>query len=80
VMEESRVKTAEVLRIIDAHLKTREYLAGNTFTMGDIPLGCGIWRWMALPIERPALPNVQRWFDTLAQRPAFKKVVMLPLT
>jgi glutathione S-transferase len=79
-LEESRLKTAEVLGILDAHLKTREYLAGDAFTMGEIPLGCGIWRWMALPIERPALPNVQRWFDTLARRPAYKKTVMLPLS
>jgi len=80
VVEESRLKTAEVLRIVDAHLETREHLSGNSFTMGDIPLGCGIWRWMGLPIERPPLPNVQRWFDALSRRPAYKKAVMLPLT
>ena len=78
--EESRLKTAAVLRVVDAHLQTREYLAGNTFTMGDIPLGCGIWRWMQLSIERPVLPNVQRWFETLSRRPAYKKAVMLPLS
>jgi glutathione S-transferase len=48
--------------------------------MGDIPVGCGVWRWMALPIERPPLPNLQRWFDALAQRPAFATTVMTPLT
>jgi glutathione S-transferase len=48
--------------------------------MGDIPMGCAVWRWMALPIERPALPNLQRWFERLAQRPAYKAVVMLPVT
>ena len=48
--------------------------------MGDIPIGCGIWRWMGLPIERTELPNLQRWFDNLSSRPAYKKVVMLPLT
>jgi glutathione S-transferase len=78
--EESRLKTAEVLRILDAHLQTHEHLSGNTFTMGDIPLGCAVWRWMALPIERPPLPNVQRWFDLLSRRPAYRKVVQLPLT
>jgi glutathione S-transferase len=35
---------------------------------------------MALPIERPALPNVERWFKALTERPAYKKTVMLPLT
>jgi glutathione S-transferase len=79
-LEQSRSKTAEVLRVVDAHLRTHEYLAGDAFTMGDIALGCGIWRWMALPIDRPPLPNVQRWFDSLALRPAYKMVVMLPLS
>ena len=79
-LEESRLKTAEVLRIVEGHLKGCAYLAGDALTMGDIALGCGIWRWMALPIERPALPEVQRWFDSLARRPAYKKIVMLPLS
>ena len=79
-IENSRLKTAEVLRIVDAHLASRPYLAGDAFTLGDIPLGCGIWRWMALPIERPELPNLQRWFEALTQRPAYKKIVMLPLS
>ena len=79
-LEESRLKTAEALRIADAHLNTYPYLAGDNFTMGDIALGCGIWRWMALPIERPALTSVQRWFDSLARRPAYKKIVMQSLS
>lgn len=79
-MEESRLATIEVLKRLEAHLTGRRYIAGDTFTMGDIPLGCGIWRWFALPIERPALPNVQRWFDTLSERPAYRKVVRTPLT
>jgi glutathione S-transferase len=79
-MEESRMKTIEVLGYLDAHLKNRTYIVGDTLTIGDIPLGCSIWRWMGLPIERAELPNVQRWFDTLSNRPAYKKVVMLPLT
>ena len=79
-IEESRLKTVEVLGVVESRLKSTAYLAGDTFTMGDIALGCGIWRWMALPIERPALPNVQRWFESLTRRPAYQKVVMLPLT
>jgi len=79
-MEESRLKTGEVLAYLDAHLKNRMYVAGDELTMGDIPMGCAIWRWMALPIERPVLSNLQRWFDTLRERPAYKGVVMLPVT
>ena len=79
-LEDSRVKTAEVLEILDNQLASNAFVAGDDLTVGDIPLGCAIWRWMALPIERPARPHVQRWFDALAQRPAYKAVVMRPLT
>jgi glutathione S-transferase len=78
-IESSRLKTAEALGIVDAHLESRPFLAGDALTMGDIPLGCSVWRWMALPIQRPALPHVQRWFDALTARPAYGKIVMLPL-
>ena len=80
VLEESRLKTAEVLGILDSHLISRAYVAGDALTIGDIPLGCAIWRWMGMPIERPELRNVQRWFDSLALRPAYKTIVMVPLS
>jgi glutathione S-transferase len=79
VIEADRLETVEVLQILDAQLAATEFVGGNTFTMGDIAVGCAAWRWMALPIERPALPNLQRWFDSLATRPAYRRVVMLPL-
>jgi glutathione S-transferase len=79
-IEESRLKTGEILEYLNTHLKNRMYIAGEDITIGDIPMGCAIWRWMALPIERPVLANLQRWFDTLRERPAYKSVVMLPVT
>jgi glutathione S-transferase len=79
-MDDSRNATAEILGYLDAHLKHRDYIAGDDLTMGDIPLGCSIWRWFGLQIERPELPALQRWFDLLRQRPAYQNVVMLPLT
>ena len=71
---------AETLAIVDAHLASQMFLAGDRFTMGDIALGCGIWRWMNLPIERSNMVNVARWFEALTQRPAYRKIVMHPLT
>jgi len=48
--------------------------------MGDIPMGCAIWRWLSVPVERPSLPNIQQWFGNLRQRPAYQNVVMLPIS
>jgi len=79
-VQESQLATAEILSYLDTYLKNRLYIGGENLTMGDIPMGCAIWRWMQLPIERPLMSNLQRWFDTLRDRPAYKNVVMLPLT
>jgi glutathione S-transferase len=79
-IEEGRLKSAELLAVPEALLARRKYVIGDTFTMGDIPLGCEVQRWMRVPIERPAFPNVEAWFERLRERPAFRKCVDLPLT
>lgn len=79
-MEDSRLKSAELLGYLDAHLKHRTYIAGDDLTMGDFPMGCAIWRWYGLQIDRPDLPSLRRWFDNLRQRPDYESTVMLPLT
>jgi glutathione S-transferase len=65
---------------LDQKLEGRHYVAGNHFTMGDIPVGCFIHRWYALDIERPELRNVKAWYERLKARPAYVKYVMPPLT
>jgi glutathione S-transferase len=79
-IEEQRVAALATMRILDRHLIGHDYVGGATFTVGDIATGCAAWRWFALPIEREALPSLQAWFDRLAGRPAFRKLVMTPLT
>lgn len=79
-MENSRLRTGEVLGYLDDQLRHRHYVAGADFSMGDIPVGCAVWRWYQLPVERPALPHLERWFELLCKRPGFQKVVALPLT
>jgi glutathione S-transferase len=79
LVEAARRETLDAMHILDAQLEGRAFVGGERFTMGDIALGCAVWRWMTLPIERDELPQVQRWFDALSKREAYRKVVMLPL-
>lgn len=65
---------------LDEKLAGKLYVAGQHFTMGDIPVGCFVHRWYALPIERPDLKNVKAWYERLKTRPAYVKHVMPPLT
>ena len=79
-IETGAKRSAELLQIPDKILENRPFLAGDSFTMGDIPLGCEVQRWMRVPIERPRFPNVEAWFERLRARPAFLAFVDVPLT
>ena len=74
------VDAAKEWAILDKHLENNAYLLGDELTMGDVPLGCAAYRWHSMDIERPELPNLKRWWDSLVARDAYKKHVMLPLT
>jgi len=79
-VEDNRKKLAGYLEMADTHLKNHEYLAGARFTMGDIPLAVLSHRWFSLPIERPAMPDYERWFHTVSERPGFKQHCAAALT
>jgi len=79
-IEAGRQSSAKAWTILDAVLGKRPYVAGERFTMGDIPLGALCYRWFALPIERPNLPWLKAWYERLATRPAYQKNVMVTMT
>jgi glutathione S-transferase len=79
-IEDGRKKSAELLGTLDSALNGRSYVGGNAFTVGDIPIGCHVQLWMRLPIERPNHPALEAWFARLLERPAYRKVVDIPLT
>ena len=57
----------------------KKYICGDSFTMGDIPLGFAIYRWYALDIERPEWKNISNWYDRLCERSAYQEHIMIPL-
>ena len=65
--------------ILERYLGEAAYLAGDELSVGDIPLGIHAYRWYQFDIERKTLPNVERWYDALCQRPAFQTHVMVGL-
>ncbi|WP_213958544.1 MULTISPECIES: glutathione S-transferase [unclassified Variovorax] len=74
--------TEPLFAILDAHLATRRFMLGESFTMADIPLGCEAHRWFGLPpteYTRPAWPHVERWFGELRSRSGSRGVLDLAL-
>jgi glutathione S-transferase len=75
-IEASKIKTIAAMKIVDAHLANSAFVAGDTLSMGDIPVALMAYRFRRLVPERPALDHVERWFAAIEQRPAFKQHVL----
>lgn len=81
---DDRAIGAAVLRLnksfqhFDSCLDERNHIVGDGLTMGDIPVGATLYRYFALEMDRPKLPNVERMYDTLLERPAYREHVAVP--
>jgi glutathione S-transferase len=65
IIEDFTRKTERWLAILESHLQQHGYMAGDQFTMADIPILCEIHRWWALPQPRPSYPAIERWYAPL---------------
>ena len=72
---------AVVWRIPDALLATRRYIEGDQFSIADIALGAFARRWFGVEgVTKPKLPNLDRWFALISERPGFQKFIAPPMT
>lgn len=71
-------RSAILFRLLDRHLEGRRFIAGDSFTMGDIPAGAQLYRYYELEIDRPELLNVEAWYMRLQEREAYRTHVMVP--
>jgi glutathione S-transferase len=72
-IDAGKAKTTDAATILDAQLAKTKFLAGDAFSYGDIPVGVMVRRYVELVPERPAMPNLDRWFAELTARPPFKE-------
>ncbi len=73
-------RTINAAKIMDAQLGKTKFMASDEFSYGDIPVGIMIYRYMQLIPERPATPNLDRWYAAISSRPAFKEqIAVVPL-
>jgi glutathione S-transferase len=77
----SIAESIAVAKIFDAHLGRSRYVAGDAFSMGDIPFGIRVYRFRNLVPNAPPLPNIDRWYALIEKRPAYHEHVgSIPLT
>jgi glutathione S-transferase len=75
-INEAKDKTTATMKILDAQLGKAAFVAGDTFSMGDIPVALTAYRYRRLVPDRSGLDNLERWYGGIEQRPAFKEHVL----
>ncbi|XWN31445.1 MAG: glutathione S-transferase family protein [Devosia sp.] len=63
------------LQMVDGHLKDRPFLALGRLTLADIASAPVLKRCIDFPIDRPPLPELERWMAAIAERPAFQVAI-----
>ena len=72
---------AVVWRVIESQLATRRFIEDDQFTIADIAIGAYARRWLGVEgVSKPKLPNLERWFDEIAQRPGFVRFIAPPMS
>ncbi len=71
-------ETARLYDVLNTQLGRSRYIADNTLTIADI----ATWPWIALAArarqDLNRYPQLKRWHDELAERPAFQKGRQIP--
>jgi glutathione S-transferase len=77
----SQDKTTAAMKMLDTQLGKTPFVAGPVFSYGDIPVGVMCYRYRQLVPGRPTMPNLDRWYETIAKRKPFQDHVgSIPLT
>jgi glutathione S-transferase len=71
-------RSVALFRLLEDHLRTRAFVAGDELTMGDIPAGAQLYRFFSLEIDRPSLPRLEEWYKRLKEREPYRTHVMVP--
>jgi glutathione S-transferase len=76
-LDAAEAECARLFTILDAQVgKTGAFAEGAHLTIADCALGMAVHRWLGLPLRRPDLPHIQRYYAELGTRPAFQKTVL----
>ncbi|GLA37468.1 hypothetical protein AnigIFM63309_004407 [Aspergillus niger] len=66
-----------ILDIAEAQLTRQKFLAGDVFTLADVQFGHLLFRYFSIDIERKERPGLQRYYEALKERPAYREHVMV---
>ncbi|WP_366552523.1 glutathione S-transferase family protein [Aquibaculum sediminis] len=71
-------ETRRLYGVLDKRLGEAEWLAGNSYSMADIATFPWAGRHEWQQVDLADFPNVKRWFDAMAARPAVQRGRVVP--
>jgi glutathione S-transferase len=77
-IEVSKLRCKLHFQKLNKHLKSHQYVAGENFTMGDIPCATSLYRYFTMGIEVDQPKYVLSWYKRLSERDAFQNCIMVP--
>ncbi len=64
-----------ILGLLDAKLADQAFMAGDAFTIADIAHFGWLWRRQFPGLTLDDRPNLSRWYETVAERPAVQRAI-----
>jgi glutathione S-transferase len=71
---EAEEKLNQEFKVIENQLEKTEFIAGSSWSMGDIPISIRCHRFYLLGIITEPMPQLARYYETLKARPSFKVI------
>lgn len=68
-------EAARITGLLETMLGKRRFMAGDDFTIADIAHFCWMWRRQFPDISFDGRPNLARWYDDVAARPAVQRAI-----
>lgn len=79
-IEKAIAQCEPLLAMLDAELAKHRWLSGEEFGPADIAVAPFIYNLLETVKTWQPHPHLARWYQQLADRPAFQNVVMIPVT
>ncbi len=77
-IERYQTETRRLYGVLDRHLAGHEYLASE-YSIADIATYPWVARFEWHQVDLAEFPNVKRWYDTIAARPAVQRGMSVPV-
>ncbi|UYG01499.1 MULTISPECIES: glutathione S-transferase family protein [unclassified Halomonas] len=79
-LEEGTAACEELFALLDDALERQPWFSGDAFGLADIAVAPFIYNLWNCGLTWNPRTHLERWYQSLTERPAFQKVVMIPVS